>query len=164
MTSASPNARRKSFSTFTPVSVRSAEGVMLENVTEAAGSCLPILPLNARAVLPVSLYAEVSRLHLLPMKSFAANAALLVCVMVASASICPPGTLMRTGIGSPVRLNGRFDQSIQQKLSAYGPVAPSPDCLHSRTVRPAASSATVLTVPLVLVLAGWVVFSLPRLS
>ena len=71
MTSASPNARRKSFSTFTPVSVRSAEGVMLENVTEAAGSCLPILPLNARAVLPVSLYAEVSRLHLLPVKSFA---------------------------------------------------------------------------------------------
>ena len=71
---------------------------------------------------------------------------------------------MRTGIGSPVRLNGRFDQSIQQKLSAYGPVAPSPDCLHSRTVRPAASSATVLTVPLVLVLAGWVVFSLPYSS
>ena len=149
MTSASPNARRKSFSTFTPVSVRSAEGVTLENVTEAAGSCLPILPLNARAVLPVSLYAEVSRLHLLPVKSFAANAALSVCVMVASASMWPPGTLMRTGVGFPLESNGRFDQSIQQNLSAYGPVAPSPDCLQSRTVRPPVSSAVVVTAPVV---------------
>ena len=69
---------------------------------------------------------------------------------------------MRTGIGSPVRLNGRFDQSIQQNLSAYGPVAPSPDCLHSRTVRPAASSDTVFTFPSVFDSAGWTVFSLPR--
>ena len=149
MTSASPNARRKSFSTFTPVSVRSAEGVTLENVTEAAGSCLPILPLNARAVLSVSLYAEVSRLHLLPVKSFAANAALSVCVMVASASMWPPGTLMRTGVGFPLESNGRFDQSIQQNLSAYGPVAPSPDCLQLRTVRPPVSSAVVVTAPVV---------------
>ena len=102
---------------------------------------------KARAVLPVSLYAGISRLHLLPVKSFAVNAALSVCATVASASICPPGTLMRTGIGSPVRFNGRFDQSIQQNLSAYGPVAPSPERLHSRTTRPAASSATVFTLP-----------------
>ena len=66
MTSASPKASWKSFSTFTPVSVTSADGVIFENATEATGSCPPILPLNARAVPPVSLYAEVSRLHLLP--------------------------------------------------------------------------------------------------
>lgn len=69
--------------------------------------------------------------------------------MVASASMWPPGTLMRTGVGFPLESNGRFDQSIQQNLSAYGPVAPSPDCLQSRTVRPPVSSAVVVTAPVV---------------